>query len=200
MERLFMLESIWDKIDRSVPLSKDEAVELLNISNISNDFYKLIAKANELSRKQYDNKGYIFAQIGINAAPCSGNCKFCSLAENNYSVDGQFEKSIDEIVSQAKMIADKNIEALFLMTTADFAKDKFLTIGKSVRAVLPDKIQLIANIGDFDSEYAERLKAIGFSGAYHIVRLREGVDTEIKKETRINTLNSIKSAGLDLYY
>ena len=33
-----------------------------------------IAKANELSRKEYGDKGYIFAQIGLNSEPCSGNC------------------------------------------------------------------------------------------------------------------------------
>lgn len=198
--RLIMLENIWDKIDNGVTLSKEDAIELLNINNASNDFYKLISKANELSRNQYQNKGYIFAQIGINASPCSGNCKFCSLAKDNYSVDSQFEKSTDEIISQVKIITDQNIEALFLMTTADFDKNKFLTIGESVRAVLPEKIRLIANIGDFGCEYAAKLKTIGFSGAYHIVRLREGVDTDIKKEIRINTLNAIKSAELDLYY
>lgn len=195
-----MLNKIWDKIDEGAALSKEESVALLNIGNTSNDFYKLISKANELSRKQYQNKGYIFAQIGINASPCSGNCKFCSLAKNNYSVDSQFEKSTDEIIAQAKIIADENIEALFLMTTADFDKNKFLSIGKSVKAVLPESVHLVANIGDFDIEYAVKMKATGFSGAYHVVRLREGIVTEIKKETRINTLNAIQSAGLDLYY
>lgn len=195
-----MLENIWDKINNNVNLTKEDAIELLTINNVSNDFYRLISKANELSRKQYKNKGYIFAQIGINASPCSGNCKFCSLAKNNYLVDSQFEKSITEVVTQAKMIIKNNVEALFLMSTADFDKNKFLSIGEAVKAVLPDKVQLIANIGDFSFEYAERLKTIGFSGAYHIVRLREGIDTDIKKETRLNTLNAIKSAGLDLYY
>ena len=47
---------------------------LLNIDNQSKVFYELIAKANELSRKEYGDKGYIFAQIGLNSELCSGNC------------------------------------------------------------------------------------------------------------------------------
>ena len=47
---------------------------LLNIDNQSKVFYELIAKVNELSRKEYGDKGYIFAQIGLNSEPCSGNC------------------------------------------------------------------------------------------------------------------------------
>ena len=38
-----------------------------------------------LARKQgeevFGNKGYVFVQIGIQAEPCSVNCKFCSMAE-----------------------------------------------------------------------------------------------------------------------
>ena len=195
-----MLENIWQKIDDNMQLSKKDAVALLNIGNKSGDFYKLISRANELSRKQYQNKGYIFAQIGINTSPCSGNCKFCSLAEKNYSVDEELEKNTEEVISQAKLIANETVEALFLMTTADFEKKKFLSVGREVRKILPDDTQLVANTGDFDADYAEKLKSAGFSGAYHIVRLREGTDTDIARETRIATLDAIKSAGLDLYY
>jgi len=195
-----MLESIWDKINNNVELSKAEAITMLNINNTSDNFYRLISKANELSRKKYNNKGYIFVQIGINAAPCSGKCKFCSLAEDSFSVDSQFEKNIEQVVSEAEIIVKEDIEALFLMTTADYSKDKFLRIGEAVKKILPDKVRLIANIGDFDFEYAKKLKSIGFSGAYHIVRLREGIDTNIAKEQRIATLDAIRDSGLELYY
>ena len=47
---------------------------------------------------------------------------------------------------------------------------------------------------------AVQLKEAGFDGAYHIVRLREGTDTQIPREKRIATLDAITKAGLDLYY
>ncbi|MCL1818151.1 MAG: hypothetical protein FWG35_04415 [Spirochaetaceae bacterium] len=111
-----------------------------------------------------------------------------------------FEKDAAQVVREVKTIADEKIEALFLMTTADYDKEKFLTIGKAVKEILPKNIQLVANTGDFDGAYAKKLAAAGFSGAYHIVRLREGVDTDIKKEARIATLDAIKAARLELYY
>ena len=61
-------------------------------------------------------------------------------------------------------------------------------------------MNLVANMGDFNLNTAKRLKAIGFTGIYHINRLREGIDTDIPSETRINTLNAIKEANLELYY
>ena len=195
-----MIEHVINKIDEDAVLTKQEAVTLLNVKNTSEEFYRLISKANELSRKMYNSRAYIFVQIGITSSPCSENCKFCSFAKDSFAVDTKFEKDMDQVVSEAKTIAGENIDALFLMTTADYDQKKFISIGKAVREILPENILLVANIGDFDGNYARRLKSAGFSGAYHIVRLREGIDTGIPKETRIATLDAMKTAGLELYY
>jgi len=195
-----MFDNIFSKVEKEISLTKQDAVALLNIKNTSADFYKILSIANELSRKQYNNRGYVFAQIGINSSPCSGNCKFCSLAKDSFSVDAQFDKQIEQIVYEAKALEAENIDALFLMTTANYDKNKFLSVGQSVRENISNNIQLVANVGDFDYKYAQSLKLSGFSGAYHVVRLREGIDTKIKKETRIATLDAIKAAGLELYY
>ncbi len=181
-------------------LTKEDAVELLNIPVQSAGFYELIEKSNAMSRAEYHNKGYIFAQIGINSARCSGNCKFCSLAKDNFAVDAEMEKSLDDVVAQAKYIAENRVTALFLMTTADYGKEKFLSIAAAVKKVIPHGMALVANVGDFDLSYARRMKEAGVTGAYHIVRLNEGTDTDLDPKDRIATLDAIRDAGLDLYY
>jgi len=153
-----------------------------------------------LTRNDYKNKGYVFVQIGINADSCSGNCKFCSLAKDTFSIDTYFEKSLKDIIEQVKLIDFNIVSALFLMTTADYDVNVFLNIGAEVRKYLPENVNLVANTGDFDIEYANKLKSVGFNAAYHIVRLREGIDTDIPKENRIRTLDAIRDAGLDLFY
>ena len=47
------IASILSKVDAEEMLTKEDAVTLLNIDNQSKVFYELIAKANELSRKEY---------------------------------------------------------------------------------------------------------------------------------------------------
>ncbi|MBC5646995.1 biotin synthase BioB [Christensenella tenuis] len=194
------MKSILRKVDQGVQLTKEDAVALLKTHNQSPEFYELIAKANELSRKNYQNRGYIFVQIGINSDPCSGNCKFCSIAKDNFCVEEQASKSQGEILEQVNKIDFARITALFLMTTADYSQEDFLKIGKAVRAILPPHVIMVANVGDFDDAYALKLKDAGFGAAYHIVRLREGSDTALPREQRIRTLDAIKKAGLDLYY
>lgn len=195
-----MLQPIFDRVSRGIPLSLDDAVSLLSTPNLSPDYYALLAKANELSKREFQNRGYIFAQIGLNASPCSGNCKFCSLASTNQTFTAVSSKSLEEILQEVSYIDFSRVTALFLMTTADYDSQEFLKIGSCVRKAIPDKIALVANRGDFDFSYAQQLKSAGFTGAYHIVRLREGVDTEIPPEQRIKTLHAIADAGLRLYY
>lgn len=181
-------------------LDKNEIVGLLNVVNGSEDFYSILCKADELTRSEFNNKGIIFAQIGLNAEPCSVNCKFCSMGEKHYSLDTSWRKSVEEVLVEIGDLVERGIDDLFLMTTADYPIDEYLRIGMEVRKVLPGDVRLVANIGDFDVDVARQLKEVGFTGVYHINRLREGIDTEVSTETRLKTLAAIASENLELYY
>ena len=194
------IDKILDDVKKGKILNKEEAITLLSIENNSSDFYKIISLANEMTRFEFLNKAYIFAQIGLDAQPCSINCKFCSMGEGHYSMENKWKKDINFVISEAKALIEEGIDDLFLMTTADYPIAEFFDIAKSVRAIVPSGVKLVANIGDFDYQTAVKLKEVGFTGIYHIRRLREGIDTNIKPEIRINTLDSIKQAGLELYY
>lgn len=89
---------------------------------------------------------------------------------------------------------------IFLMTTADYPFEEFVEVGKAVKNAIARDMPLVANIGDFGPSEARTLVQSGFTGIYHVVRLRERVDTELKVSDRINTIKSAKDAGLDLYY
>ena len=175
----------------------------METKNSSKDFYKIIQKANELSRTEYNNKAYIFSQIGLNAKPCSGNCKFCSMAANNYAVDNEFEitmKDIHKLKKTVHHLVNNGTHDIFLMSTADYPMSEFLKIGKEIRKSIPDSVRLVANIGDFDLNFAYQLKDNGFTGVYHINRLREEIDTNLDTETILQTDQNIVDAGLELYY
>lgn len=194
------IDNILDSAKDGKLLTKEEALMLLNVKNNSDDFFKLISLANEMTRTEFHNRGFIFAQIGLNAEPCSKNCKFCSMGKDHYAMESIWRKDIESILAETKLIVENGIDDLFLMTTADYSKSEFIDVAKRVKEILPDNIRFVANIGDFDYETALKLKEAGFTGAYHINRLREGIDTTIKPEVRIRTLDSIKKAGLELYY
>lgn len=197
---IMRIEKILDSALKGKVLNKKEAVRLLNIKNASHEFYNLLSVANKMTRLEFDNKGYIFAQIGLNAEPCSKNCKFCSMGKNHYSMESQWEKDTSTILDEVESVLKQSVNDIFLMITADYSLDKYIKIASEVKKIIPENIKLVANMGDFDYETACKLKKIGFTGIYHILRLREGIDTDIAPEVRIKTLEAIRKAELDLYY
>lgn len=181
-------------------LSESEIVDLLRTDNFSRGYYDLLAASNALSRQKFGNRGYVFTQLGINAEPCPINCNFCSMAAGHYSMDGQWRKTEEELCSEVAFLQQSYFDDFFMMTTANYPQERFISAGKAVRPLLRDDQRLVANIGDFDLDMALKLKEAGFTGAYHINRLREGTDTMAKTEEREATFRAIKEAGLELYY
>jgi len=190
------VENILHKAVEKKILGKDDALRLMEVNPNSREFYMLMAIANSKTRKLFDNFGEVHAQIGINYAPCSNKCKFCVFSVADKSV----ELNLNEVVERAKWFVEEGANAIFLMTTADYDFDKFIEIGKAVRAVIPPKMPLVANIGDFGNSEAKELLEAGFTAIYHVVRLREGIDTKIDPSDRLRTIKAAKSAGLDLSY
>ncbi len=181
-------------------MNRDEALFWLKVDNKSSEFYQLIDLSNQQSRKQFGTRGYVFAQIGMNAEPCSKGCKFCSLGMSHYSVGDKWQKGIEDLKSEIQQLLSEEMDDFFLMTTADYSINKFIKIATEVRKLLPDEVRFVVNVGDFDLETAKELKAIGVTGAYHIKRLREGIDTFIEPQLREKTIENIVKARLELYY
>ncbi len=194
------MERLWSKIENKIELQNDDVLSMLNIKTSSMDYYKLLYYSLLHSKNTFGNKGYIFAQVGINAEPCSVNCRFCSMAGNNYLLPERWRRSEEYVENIVKTITQEQVSDLFLMTTADYPQIKFLQIGKIVKPLLKEGMRLVANIGDFDVSIAGKLKESGFTGVYHIVRLKEGIDTAVQPEIRIKTLEAAVSTGLELYY
>lgn len=181
-------------------ITKEEIIRLLEIENQSKSFYELLAASCEQSRRTFGNRGYVFTQIGINAEPCPINCKFCSMGARHFSMDSRWEKTPGEICEMLIHLQKEYFDDFFLMTTANYPQEKIINIGKAVRPLLREEQKLVANIGDFGIQTAIKLKEAGFTGAYHINRLGEGADTQATPTERLQTLQAIQEAGLELYY
>lgn len=156
--------------------------------------------ADNLSRAKFNNKGFVFGQIGVEIAPCPGRCKFCSFSEE-FTQFEPFSMSDEALFAAAdNFTASGELYALALMFMHNTPFERTLDVISKVRERIPAKTQIIANLGDFGLSQAEELKLAGANGAYHVWRLGEGCDTQFPVSQRLNTIENIKAAGLDLYY
>jgi biotin synthase len=180
--------------------TREECIALLSLPEHSLEAAFVTATADFVSRRRFGNRAMLLGQIGIEIAPCPGNCKFCTFGENHTTFE-RAQLTMEEIVARAHGFADAgDLYALFLMTMHDYAFPRLLTTVETVRREIPRHTQIVVNIGDFDAVQASELRAAGVNGAYHVCRLREGTDTSLDPAQRRTTFGVIRDAGLDFYY
>jgi biotin synthase len=191
---------ILDKAQEGIPPSRQNCIVMLDCTSTSIEAAAMRAVADAICRRRFGNEAIILGQIGIEINACPGQCKFCSFAEGHTRLAPGVMPINDILASADSFTASGDLYALFLMTMHKFDFERLITVVLSLREQMPLWPKIVVNIGDFNREQADLLRDAGVSGAYHILRLREGVDTRLDPDIRIKTIKAIKDAGLDLYY
>lgn len=189
-------EDLLAKVRNDERLNHDEIVYLLSLPPASPAAYQLLAASRELSAQVCDNRAEVHAQLAINLGPCPKNCMFCSFAAQNGIFKESSQISPEAAVSAAIAFEENGANAIYLMATASFELREFCEYGREVRRRLKADTVLIANVGDQDAHGARLLRETGFDGVYHALRLREGTDTGIAPQARIQSIRTFKEAGL----
>lgn len=179
-------------------LTKGEIVSLLSMENLSEEAFAIQQAGRAFTSQLCNGEAEIHAHIGLDAAPCPNDCKFCSFAASAKIFRSHEIIPLEKVIEEALAMEAAGANALYLVTTVHYGQEKFLETAQKVRAALTTDIPLIANVPDFDLDYARELRKIGIAGVYHVVRLGEGVMTRCKVEARLATMQAAKDAGLAL--
>ncbi len=179
-------------------LSEEEVLALYRVPETSKEAALIRWAGQELSLKASNGKAEIHAQIGLNSTVCPKNCKFCSFAICNNVRKGKYELPKEDVVEYAKIYEEEGANLILMLTTASYQFEKLVEMVQAVREVISPEMPLLVNTEDMNLERAKTLKAAGANGAYHAVRMREGVDTGIPVEDRMETFAALREAGLKL--
>ena len=181
-------------------MNRDEIIRLLAIPENHPDALALRRAADALSRKRFDNRRLLLGQIGVEAHGCPGECHFCAFAKNTFAVT-DVSMDIPTVVETALRFTGKGeLFALFLMAMHDYDKAKLLSLIHAVRQAIPEKVNIVLNAGDAPEADWKAYKDAGVFGAYHVLRLREGTDTQLSPMERRKTIAAIRKAGLNWFY
>lgn len=192
------IQHLIDKALSESPLSKDEIVSMLAVSDHSEEAFAIRAAAAGAMRSRTNNAAAIFGQIGFEMHPCSANCEFCSFAAEYTGLSGM--KLTDEEIAAAtqNFTGRGDLYGLYLMMMADYDIDEFLEKVAVVKANVSGPTKIISNVGDTSVEDFIRMKDAGVDAVYHCWRLGEGDVTPFDPEERKRTLLNAKEAGLDV--
>ncbi len=177
----------------------DDEIELLyGVDPLSREAFVIRRDAQVMSLEATDGKAEIHCQIGLNGSPCGKNCKFCSFAVCNGLRTKLFELDAEDVKRYCDLYQEQGANLVLMLATASYPFAKFLEMAAAARSVLDPAMPLLANYDDLTLEEARQLKEVGIDGAYHAVRMREGVDTTIPVEKRLQTIENLHAAGLSL--
>jgi biotin synthase len=196
MERKII--QILKKAENGRAITKQEAVTLLSLPTNSLENSLLSSVANAISRQRFGNNALLLGQIGVDMAPCDGDCLFCFFAKSHSKIE-PFVLSAQEIIDRCNKFASGGAQGAFLMTMHRFGFDWFLNLVTEIKKNIPEDFEILANVGDIGSEKLKLLKEAGVTGAYHVCRIREGTDTCMQSSARKATIKRILETGLDWY-
>ena len=182
-----------------MPPSEADVAYLLEFSPESAEAAQVIEAARAIGMQACGGRGYLYAQIGVDALPCPEQCAFCAFAACNSDVDAA-DAVVDTelIVHYARLFDGLGMDLVSLMATSALDFERYLGIVEAVRSAVPDRLEIMANVGDISRAQAEKLVQAGASCAYHSIRLGEGVITAIDPDERRATLRNLKAAGLGI--
>lgn len=187
-------QDIFSKALEYVPLTREDALQLITIPLHSETCYQLMATADRMSKQQFGFKAENHYHIGLNVEPCPLDCLFCSLTHTAGIFTDRTEFSLEQVITWAKEAEKHRADALNLMTTGTYPFEKLLEMGR----ILSNEVStsLVANTRDISHHEGEELLKAGFVGAYHAVRLGEGRDTPLNRDKRIATIKVLNDVGL----
>ena len=177
-------------------LKPEVARRLCDVAPYSAESYCLQWGTHQLLHEASGGRGLVYAQIGLDAKPCAGNCLYCSFAACNSSWRDDEDVPLDLILDYSRILEENGVHLISLMTTMGFDFERYLEIVAAVRERISPDIAVMSNIGDFDDGQARRLKGVGVDMVYHAVRVGEGVITSLDPEVRWSTLRSAVRAGM----
>lgn len=181
-----------------IPFNRDQLIWMLEQPPASSQVYQLMCEARRVSEELTGGRHEVHAQLALNLAPCPKNCKFCSFAMVN-GIFGQARKlTPEQAVADSLTLEQAGANAVYLMTTANYPFEEFLEMAALVRASLLPQTKLVANVGDRSLAEAQALARVGVDGVYHALRLREGRDTAIEPQRRLESFRAFQEAGLPL--
>lgn len=179
-------------------LSRAEIISLLGVEIGSADDEYLRSAAREAAAKIAGGRGYIWCAVGMDYAPCSMNCKFCSFGEKWGIVREPRHFEPEQVFAHVRTYAENGAAYIVLRTTEFYDLETLFGYIPKIRAEVPGEYAIILNTGELEPADAERAKAAGVYGVYHALRLREGVDTPFDPARRVETMRNVSASGMTL--
>lgn len=191
-----MIDRATDESLRGATQPKELIVSMLELDPESEEVTYLRKCASRVAHFASGNKCGIAGAIGVDMCSCDMNCKFCSFGTEWGLVTDEIKYAKEEIIEMARAYVEAGITTLTLRST-EFYDLKVLTEWLAdIREQVPGDYLINLNVGELTPAMAEAAYQAGATSAYHVCRMREGIDTPFDPKLREQTIRAIAESPL----
>ncbi len=198
-----MDREIKDLIDRATDESmrlaiqpREVIIKLLELDPNSEEVAYLRKCASKVAHYASKNRCGIAGAIGVDLCSCDMNCKFCSFGTEWGLVKDEVKFSKEEIIEMAREYVEAGVSTLTLRSTEFYDVQTLTDWLTEIREQVPGDYMINLNVGEMTPAMAEAAYQAGATSAYHVIRMREGVDTPFDPELRERTIRAIADSPL----
>ncbi len=191
-----LIDRALDEGLRGASQPREVIIRLLELDPTSDEVDYLKEAATKLAHVATDNRAGISGAIGVDLCSCDMNCKFCSFGTEWGLVQEDVIYSKDEIIELARLYVEAGITTLTLRSTEFYDMNILTEWLGDIREQIPGSYLINLNVGELTPAMAEAAYQAGATSAYHVIRLREGIDTPFDPILRQRTIRAITESPL----
>ncbi len=190
------IDTIYDEGMRGASQPRENILRMLEQDPCSEEVAYMKQKASALTHKATGNKASISGAIGVDLCSCDMNCKFCSFGTEWGLVDEEIVYTKDEVIQMARDYVEAGVTTLTLRSTEFYDMATLTEWLKDIREQVPGDYLINLNVGELTPAMAEAAYQAGATSAYHVIRMREGIDTPFQPDLRRETIHAIADSPL----
>lgn len=191
-----LIDRVFDEGSRGASQPREVIIALLELDPASEEVAYLRERAAELAHLATGNSASIAGAIGVDLCSCDMNCKFCSFGTAWGLVEEDVIYSKEEIIELVREYVEAGVTTITLRSTEFYDLNALSEWLADIRAAVPGSYLINLNVGEMSPAMAEAAYQAGATSAYHVVRMREGIDTPFDVDLRWQTIDAISNSPL----
>ena len=191
-----LIDQVTDESLRLAIQPRDVIIKLLELDPTSEEVAYLRKCANKVAHTASKSRCGIAGAIGVDMCSCDMNCKFCSFGTEWGLVKDEVIYTKEEVIEMARAYVEAGVTTLTLRSTEFYDLATLTEWLHDIRAAVPGNYMINLNVGEMTPAMAEAAYQAGATSAYHVNRMREGIDTPFDPELREQTIRAIADSPL----
>ncbi len=191
-----IIDRATDEAMRMAIQPREVIIKMLELDPYSEEVAYLRECAARVAHFAAKGKCGISGAIGVDMCSCDMNCKFCSFGTEWGLVKEEIKYTKEEIIDMVREYVEAGVTTVTLRSTEFYDMATLTEWLSDIREHVPGDYLINLNVGEMTPAMAEAAYQAGATCAYHVIRMREGIDTPFDPALREQTIRAISQSPL----